>query len=208
MVHLTDSEIRWLGETYPELSYDTTTGFIRGPLYFKLKYNEVVIADHFEILIDLASIDTRAGLPKVFNTDNRIKNSARRKNKSTADFHINGDGSLCLIFERKIDAFYPNGFELDRFIEHLSNHLYWISYYERFEREPWHGEEHGEKASVEMCIDMAFEQDNIDAIRIIHKSVLKRGIAKSKLKRLLRDKSLTQKLIKQIKNECFNNNIV
>ena len=44
---------------------------------------------------------------------------------------------MCIAIGPKAKEKYPNGFELRTYLEHLQEHFYWISYFEKYDREAW-----------------------------------------------------------------------
>lgn len=150
MVELTDREQEWLKDYYPNLSYNKKRGIISGEVNFYLRYkNCPSIKDSYNIKIDLSQMHDRSDFPKVYNTDNRISKIAERKQKSKADLHLYMDNSLCMILTQKIKISYPFGFRINDFMRHLKEHLYWISYYERYDKEAWLPEKHGQAAVID-----------------------------------------------------------
>lgn len=208
MVMLTDDEIKWLGKNYPQLSYNPSKSVINGVLPFILKYKDCpVISDSYNILIDLSRMNGRKDFPLVYNTDNRILNVARRKKKSPADFHMNPDNSLCLIASFKIPFVYPDGVDIISFMEHLCNHLYWVSFYERYNTEPWVAEKHGPDALWEYLLNERnypiTEVGLINTLRFMYKIAYQKGIAISKLKRKLTTMAFTIQLLKDLNHETY-----
>lgn len=153
---LSENEIEYLAKNYNQLAYDRKLNKISGTISFDVKYKHVsepAIRDSYEISVDLNSI-VGLGLPKVFETKGRILAIAAQKNISHKDLHLNNtDGEMCLIIEPKIKERYPNGFELEEYLKHVEEHLYWISYYEKYNKKPWKEQGHGEKGYVELYIE-------------------------------------------------------
>ena len=189
MVELSNDEMKWLGENYPSLSYDKAKGIITGFLEFDLCYKDKPrIHDCYKIKIDLSSIKSRMMLPKVYNIDGRINAIAKRKQISTADLHLNSDNTLCLIFPLKIKDKYPTGVTIQKFIEHLSEHLYWVSFYERYNKEPWKGEQHSLNALIEYILEnksVLKDEQMIEFLRIIYGAIYLKFITRNDLKKKL-----------------------
>jgi hypothetical protein len=143
MVLLGKSEIEWLRENFPQLSYNSRKNEIVGKLSFCKKYKELkAIKETYAVRIDFSSMRAVNSLPKVYNTDDRIKRYAKIRRVNPEDFHLCHDDSLCLILPLKIKDRYPHGFRLSIFIEDLTNYLYWVTYKSRYNIEPWQGEAH------------------------------------------------------------------
>lgn len=199
MVQLTVKELEWLGINYPQLYYNAANAVISGPLNFSLSYKGRLISDCYNIEICLGNMRSRQELPSVFNTDNRIVKMAKRKKRSSDDFHINHDGSLCLILPQRFKEQYPSGFTLPLFMNHLTNHLYWVTYFERYEQEPWAGEKHGVDAVVDYWIEhpeiIVKEDIYLEFFRMLYKKKKSRGICKSKLRRQLLTTNLAKWII-------------
>lgn len=200
MVVLKEDEIKWLGDNYPQLSYDAKRQEVFGIISFSLRYEGCSkIVDSYQIRIDFSKMTNRKSLPHVYNTDKRLFNAARRKKKPLGDFHVNPDDSLCLIAPFKIGMFYPSGFDIKKFMDHLCNHLYWVSYYERYDKEPWISEKHGGDAFMEFLMNPSnypiTDKDIILYIRQLYKKVFGKGIAVAKLRRLLQNDKFIKSII-------------
>lgn len=152
-IKIDDQDIRFIYESCPSLVYDQKQAKIYGEICFNLLYpdsNGIQIQDSYSIEISLLS---RPGsiLPTVRETQGRILKIAERKEIDYHDLHLNTkEGEMCLIIPMKEKERYPDGFDIKIFIEHLRQHLYWISYYERYDKEPWKGQGHGDKGVVEL----------------------------------------------------------
>lgn len=206
MVFLTDKEIDWLRVNFPRLTYDQISNSISGRIDIDMHYlNNPVIKDSYYVRIDMASMTTRNELPDVYNTDNRIINAAKKKGKPIADFHMDVNGKLCMMFPFKFSKFYPNGFEIVPFMTHLSSHLYWVSYYELYNKEPWRGEFHGNVAMLDYFSDpsnydlILENKQQLEMVRNYYKRMKGKGIALSKLRNLLREPSFVKELFKDIR---------
>jgi hypothetical protein len=203
MVELTPCEQTWLKENYPELSYDSTRHKLSGKVGFSLRYEDLpVIKDSYVIKVDFSQMKDRLDFPSVYNTDHRILNAAKRKHKPYIDFHIGKDGKLCMILPCKLPQVYPNGFNIQDFMSHLCNHLYWVSFYELYDKEPWTGEKHGDAALIEYARDynninlITKDRKQLELFRVLFKKKYGKGIAINKLKnKLLVNKSLFIELI-------------
>lgn len=147
---MTISDLSYLNENYPGMSYVKSKNMISGILAFDLVYNEIRIRDKFHIEFELKP-GAESILPVVRETNNRILKIAKRKKIPTADLHLNSDmGELCLIIPPKEKERYPYGFELKEFLRHVEEHLYWVSFYERYEKPPWKEQAHGIRGYVEL----------------------------------------------------------
>lgn len=153
---LSKSDVDFLAKEYPKLIYDSERNLIQGTISFDLKYEfveEPAIQDSYDILIDLNSIKG-LGLPNIFEIKGRILEIASKKNLSHYDLHLNSvNGEMCMIISPKIKERYPNGFELNKFLKHTEEHLYWISYFEKYNKKPWKDQGHFEKGYVELYLE-------------------------------------------------------
>lgn len=206
MVILTDKEKDWLKANYSTLTYDQTSNSISGRMDINAHYLDLpVIKDSYYVRIDLSTMKSRNELPNVYNIDRRIINAAKKKGKPTADFHVDGKGKLCMMFPLKFTKFYPNGFEIESFMAHLNSHLYWVSYFELYDKEPWRGELHGEVALLDYIsdssnYDMILEnRQQLEIVRAYYKRVKGKGIALSKLRNQLGNPKFTDNLFKKIR---------
>jgi hypothetical protein len=143
IIRLSEKEVSALRDMTPDLEYNAEKGIISGILSFKLTYSELQeeITDSYQIEIDLNNVSS--GLPIVRETAGRIRNIAKKQRKSALDLHINEKNELCMIIAPEIPERYPNGFDLQELIRHIQEHLYWVSYVERHNKEPWQGYGHG-----------------------------------------------------------------
>lgn len=202
MVTLTADEIKWLGENYPQLFYDAESGIIQGTISFRMHYqSKENISDSYFIKIDMSNMESRSDLPIVYNPDNRILKIAKRKKKFFGDLHLNSDNSLCLIFPPKVSQYYPNGFSISTFITHLCSHLYWVSYYERYNEEPWPGEKHGFDALLDYIIEnpkLVKEDKNLlQIVRCVYKKKNSKGIALCKLRNKIDEENFLKELFEK-----------
>lgn len=139
---LNKKDYELLSEKYPELTYNKLDNSISGTFNFCRSYKEKTISGKYSIEFKL-EYGHGSILPKVRETKGKILSMAKRKIKSEADFHLNSkNGDLCLILPIKEREHYPNGFEFERFLNHLETHLYWVTYYDRYNKKPWKDEPH------------------------------------------------------------------
>lgn len=194
MVRLTTNEIEWLRQKYPLLNYDEERSCIIGPFSIDHKYGDLPrIKDTYKIRVNLLAMPNRNSYPLVYETDGRIKKIADRKKLPVYDLHVNLDNTLCLGLSERFHEYYPNGFTLDQFFENLGSHFYWVSYFDRYNKEPWKAELHGDDAKIEYYIEVG----NIAMLRKMHKEKTGLGIAKSKLQNYLK----SDRLIRMLKNK-------
>jgi len=153
LVRLTDEEVVFLKNEYPSLSYDTEKNIITGNLIFNVKYRELeTIADTYQIEINLNKV--RFGVPIVREIAGRILDIAARRNIPYSELHLNRlSGEMCIIIPPKAVERYPNGFDLKELLKHLEEHLYWVSYVEKYNKEPWKAYGHGDKGYLELFLE-------------------------------------------------------
>lgn len=147
-IRLIEEDINFLRERYPGLTYTETNNTIRGVLSFYRSYNKKPVKGKYSIEFKLEH-DSDSILPKVRETKGKILSIAKRKGISKADVHLNNEqGEMCLIFPIKEKEFYPNGFDFKRFMNHLETHLYWITFYDRYNKKPWPDEPHNPEEAL------------------------------------------------------------
>jgi hypothetical protein len=136
----------------PRLNYNSIKNLISGFLDFNLTFTEtgVLISDAYQIEIDLDRMKNQ--LPVVKETGGRIIELAKKKGKNLSDLHIGPTGEMCIIIPPKIKEKYPNGFNLKKYIYHIQEHLYYISYYERYDKEAWPSYSHGDEGYLELYL--------------------------------------------------------
>lgn len=199
MVKLNDKEIEWLQSNFSQMVYNEERSVISGLFSINHCYNGITIKDSFEIEVRLYEMINRKEYPVVYNPNGRICKIAKRKNMKYEDLHIYKNNSLCLGLPARFYEYYPNGFELQVFFKHLSEHLYWVSYYERYNVAPWTAELHGNDAFIEYLCENLDETlrnaDKFEELRKYYKNKFGYGIAKSKLIRLLKDSLFIKKFI-------------
>ncbi|WP_455082554.1 hypothetical protein [Porphyromonas endodontalis] len=179
---------------YPQLKYDRDRSIIKGPVPINHTYQGTTIKEVFQIKINLWAMRNRKEYPHVYNTDGRIRKIAKRKKINHIDLHVYDNDRLCLGLPERFSEYYPLDFELPLFFKHLSEHLYWIAYYERYNQAPWLAEKHGNDARIEYYI----EKQDVNNLRIFYKLKLGKGISSSKLRNYLSSPELKNKLIKQL----------
>lgn len=201
MVRLTEDEIRWLAEHCPSLKYDSERSIISGPFTINHRsLDKPAIKACFEIEVPLCLMKTRNEYPRVKDRAGKIAGIARRKKLPLCDLHLYPDMTLCLGIPERFREYYPNGFTIEKFIEHLNSHLYWVAYYDRYNEAPWAAEGHGDIARLEYYL----ETKDVDVLRELHKKILGKGIAKSKLKNILLSPSLFLSLKRKLIGQWTN----
>ena len=153
IIRLSERDLELLPCIAPELQYSTTKNLIHGFLSFDLQYEEngKRLVDKYKIEIDLNK--TIDGLPVVRETANQIKGIAIRKNMRLIDLHINDNNEMCLLIPPKIKEKYPDGFDLKTLLEHIQEHLYYISFFEKYNKEPWKAYAHGDEGYLELYLE-------------------------------------------------------
>jgi len=156
VIKLNLDDINYLKANYNNLSYNHITNVIGGTLSFKLKYefnNRESIEDSYDIEIDLNRVSNE-GVPVVKETNNRIINIAKSKKIFAADLHLNNiNGEMCMILPPKAKERYPNGFDLIKLLEHIEEHLYWVSFFEKYDEKPWKEYGHNELGYLQLYIE-------------------------------------------------------
>lgn len=156
IIKLSEQDIDYLGDQYPELVYSEKKNTIEGILHFDLKYEKVeepAIKDRYEIVIQLDQV-SEEGLPKVYETGGRILAIANNKKIHWIDLHLNNSrGEMCIIIPPKVKERYPDGFDLREYLHHVEEHLYYISYFEKYNKEPWPQYGHAESGYVQLYVE-------------------------------------------------------
>lgn len=155
IINLTNENIDFLNHQYPSLIFNQEKNTINGVLFIDLNYDvlDVRIKDNYKIEIDLNKT-CKQGIPVVREIDNRIIDIALAKKMSVLDLHLNSiNGEMCIIIPPKIKERYPNGFDLVEFLKHIEEHLYWISYFEKYDKKPWPDSGHSEIGYLQLYIE-------------------------------------------------------
>lgn len=147
---LTKDNLDLLKKNYPSLRYNIGDNTIVGEIAFNLIYKDKKIKDGYQIEILLVRGENSI-LPIVKETDNKIVKMAKRKKIEIGDLHLNSkDGTLCLIIPPKEMQRYPNGFDFQEFLNHIQEHLYWVSFFDRYGFAPWKEQAHGDDGYIEL----------------------------------------------------------
>ena len=155
VLKLSKQDIDFLEENYSQLTYNHKENVIVGTLSFHLKYDSIEeeIKDKYKIEIDLNQVSD-LGLPIIRETNGRILSIAKSKNLFFGNLHINNkEGEMCIILPPKVKEKYPNGFDLEILLEHLQEHFYWISYFEKYNKKPWPDYGHNELGYYELYLE-------------------------------------------------------
>jgi len=151
---LNKQHIDFLSDKYSKLSYNHTKNVIVGILTFDLKYEgKEQIKDSYHIEIDLNQV-SELGMPIVREVNGRILSIANNKKMFYGDLHLNNkDGEMCMILPPKVKERYPKGFDLKILLEHIEEHLYWVSYFEKNDEKPWKEYGHGDLGYYELYLE-------------------------------------------------------
>ena len=114
---LTDNELNWLTRNHPGLTYIPSARMIVGKFRVNAKYRELAeITDDYEVLIRLNHCNS---FPTVYEIAGKIRRMAKTINQPMSEFHVNFDGSLCLIRPDKMKYYYFKGLDIKYFMKHL-----------------------------------------------------------------------------------------
>ena len=143
-----DSDLRWLRDAFPGLSYDPSARVVTGDLDFCARYDARterlriegaardpvvqsagLICDVFSVRIEVETVaDSAIDWPAVYETGGRCASIAKALEIPERDLHVSSDGSCCLGIQ--ID---PGPHALERFIDDLVvPFFYRVAYAERF----------------------------------------------------------------------------
>ena len=129
-----DSDLEWLRDAFPGLSYDPSARTVSGDLDFCAGYDATSghlhiegaardpvvqsakrICDAFSVRIELEKVaDSAIDWPVVYETAGRCASIAKALEVPQIDLHVNLDGSCCLGIQ--ID---PGPHSLERFVDDL-----------------------------------------------------------------------------------------
>lgn len=157
-INLTTEQVNLVNQI-SGLTYNEDENAITGVLAFDLIYEcdgqqREQIVDEYHIRIDLNDLSSETGLPKVRETAGRIVAIGKKKGLPFWDMHLNtADGELCIAIGPKAKERYPNGFDLAVLLEHLQEHFYWVSYFEKHNKEPWKAYGHNEKGYWQLFLE-------------------------------------------------------
>lgn len=155
IIKLSNNDVEHLSQYYSDLKYDEEKNTVEGILPFNLIFDKVGvnIEDEYKIKIDLNNV-CDLGIPIVREIDGKILNFAKEKEMQYADLHLNNtEGAMCIIIPPKIKERYPNGFDLIELLKHIQEHLYWISYYVKYNKAPWKDQGHGDYGYLELYLE-------------------------------------------------------
>jgi len=178
-----------LERNYPNLIYNEVNRIISGVLEFYRSFKGKTIRGKYSIEFKLEH-GSESILPKVRETKSKILSIAKRKKlPNLADIHLsNNNGELCLILPIKENEHFPNGFEIRRFMNLLETHLYWITYYDRYNEKPWEDEPHNPE---EALIKAAKENKNYrKELRDYKEKKEDRKLTRPEFRRYLREKNI------------------
>ncbi|MDQ3098279.1 MAG: hypothetical protein M3Q44_00850 [bacterium] len=151
----------WLNREHPSLKVGDDGGIVKltGKLRFDMVFDKetdqfiifpkkylgkgIRIQDEYEVEILLLKSRV-SDLPQVFETDSRIRTLAEDKKLPLADFHLNGDGSVCLCVAGKEREYFPDGFDIQIFFNQLVVPFFYAqTYVQKFGAWPWGEYGHG-----------------------------------------------------------------
>jgi hypothetical protein len=194
-IKLSDKDILLLSINYPTLEYIKDNNTISGVLYFDLTLSsqaKIRIKDSYCIEISLYLHDDSC-LPTVRETNGKIQQMAARKRIKKEDLHLNStNGEMCIIIPPKEKERYPNGFQLKEFLYHIEEHLYWVSYFDRYGEKPWKDQNHSDHGYLELfkenrhkyrqCVKLYFEKKyNVTYVRQQFNYLMRQLIKREKI---------------------------
>lgn len=182
-ITLSESDLLHLKDEYPSLRCNSADNSISGEIFFDLTYNKIRIKDQYTIKFDLFSA-LGSILPKVYETDDKILSIAKRKKIDKSNLHLNNEeGELCIIIPPKEKEKYPNGFNLKEFLKHIEEHLYWVSFYDRFDKGPWKDQDHGFNGFKELYHEDSSYRDDV---KNVLETVAKRSLSRAEIRRMVK----------------------
>jgi len=188
---LTKENLDFLKKNHPSLRFNVGDNTVVGTIAFNLIYKGKKIKDNYQIEI-LLTCGENSILPIVKEIDNKIFKMAKRKNIDIADLHLNSkDGTLCLIIPPKEKKRYPNGFDLQEFLNHIQEHLYWVSFFDRHGHAPWKEQAHGNDGYIELCHeDSCYRKEVKKKLKESQGLELKRAELRRLIKKIIKGEEL------------------
>ena len=171
MLKVTDRDLDWLEEEFPNLYYEPNVQKIMGELDFWAAYDNAsgkmtigtnaktaayFLRDVFEIEICLGTLDEN-GWPKVYEVGRRHQKIAQKWNIALIDLHFYSDSSCCL----GINLGVSRGFPLKAFFhERVIPFFYRLSYVDKFgiatsQRDLWPEYPHGDAGLMEYVMEIS-----------------------------------------------------
>ena len=147
---LTQQDIDWVIDRYPNMEYDRRDNQFYGEIYFRRKYKGVSIADAYSVRVFLNKLDKHTGLPKVICESNKIRKIVENHQIDSEDLHINSDGTFCIAIEGEEKSFFKNDFTIQEFFKNsLEEFLFQLSYFDKYGSFPWGEYAHGYLGHIE-----------------------------------------------------------
>jgi len=149
---LSTSDIEWLSKEYPALKI--TSKKLIGEICIQRIFNSITILDCFNIEVNL-KYSEKSILPSIRCTDDKIENISKKLNKKLNDLHINENGTFCLtIYPEEKKFFTASQFNIQEYFKNLVEpFLYWVCYYEKYNKAPWNEYAHGYLGIIEYIGD-------------------------------------------------------
>jgi hypothetical protein len=186
-----DRDKDFLQIEYPSLVYDDNLKTIKGIFIVNSIYKEIPIKEKYCIEISLIT-KGESILPVVRETKGKIHRIAKRKMMKLEEIHLNNlEGEICLIIPPKEKKRYPNGFDLKEFLSHIEEHLYWISYYDRYERSPWKEQAH----KIDGYIQLYNEDHSYrPEVKKVLEQIAKRPLSRNEIRNIIKQETKRKKL--------------
>jgi hypothetical protein len=152
---LEDNDLIWLKEKYPKLILLTKGNIqvLEGEFDFNAKYFDYRITDSYKIQIEMKASPV-SDLPRVRETNSRIKNLAKIRKIALADLHTYLDGTACLCVKPAEIQYFPIKFCFQKFMQELVVPFFYAqSYFERRDVWPWETYSHRSLGWLEWYFD-------------------------------------------------------
>ena len=171
MLKVTDRDLDWLEEEFPNLYYEPNVQTIVGELDFCAAYDKTsgkmvigtsakttayFLRDVFEIEIYLDILDEN-GWPKVYEVGGRHQKIVQKRNIALINLHFYSDSSCCLGINRAVSR----GFQIKAFLhERVIPFFYRLSYVDKFGidasgRDLWPEYSHGDAGLMEYVMEIS-----------------------------------------------------
>jgi hypothetical protein len=149
-IQLTQADIDWVIDLYPNMEYNRHHNQFYGELYFKREHQGISIADAFSVRVFIGVLDDHTGLPKVICETDKIQKIAENHKIALEDLHINSGGTFCLAIEGEGNGFFKADFTIQEFFKNaLEEFLFQISYFDKYGSFPWGEYAHGYLGYIE-----------------------------------------------------------
>jgi len=149
-ITLTQQDIDWVLNRYPNMVYDQQNNQLYGELVFKREHQGVQIFDAYNIKVFLNDLDEDTMLPKVICESDKIGKIAQKYKIGIDDLHINLGGTFCLTIKGDEEKYFIDDFTVEEFfVNAVEEFLFQLSYFDSHGSFPWGEYAHGYLGQIE-----------------------------------------------------------